>query len=51
MYIVEKTTEFDKLLRKLKIYRLKQKSCFEFKKIEHDEHLGDCVHGANGIRE
>jgi putative component of toxin-antitoxin plasmid stabilization module len=41
MYIIEKTDEFDKWLRKLKDLRAKAKILFRIQKIEIDEHFGD----------
>lgn len=51
MYIIEKTDEFDKWLRKLKDLRGKAKILFRIQKIENDEHFGDCEPVGNGIRE
>ncbi len=51
MYIIEKTDEFDKWLRKLKDFRAKAKILFRIQKIENDEHFGDCEPVGNGIRE
>lgn len=51
MYIIEKTVEFDKWLRKLKDLRAKAKILFRIQKIENDEHFGDCELVGNGIRE
>jgi len=51
MYILEKTTEFDKWLRKLKDLRAKAKILFRLQKIEDDEHFGECEPVGNGIRE
>lgn len=51
MYILEKTIEFDKWLRKLKDIRAKAKILFRLQKIEDDEHFGDCEPVGNGIRE
>ena len=51
MYILEKTAEFDKWLRKLKDLRAKAKILFRIQKIENDEHFGDCEPVGNGIRE
>jgi len=51
MYIIEKTEEFDKWLRKLKDLRAKAKILFRIQKIENDEHFGDCKLVWNGIRE
>ncbi len=51
MYIIEKTVEFDKWLRKLKDLRAKAKILFRIQKIETDEHFGDCEPVGDGIRE
>ena len=51
MYIIEKSDEFDKWLRKLKDLRAKAKILFRIQKIENDEHFGDCESVGNGIRE
>lgn len=51
MYIIEKTNEFDKWLRKLKDLRAKAKILFRLQKLENDEHFGDCESVGNGIRE
>ncbi len=51
MYIIEKTYEFDKWLRKLKDLRAKAKILFRIQKIETDEHFGDCEPVGDGIRE
>ena len=51
MYIIEKTDEFDKWLRKLKDLRAKAKILFRIQKIETDEHFGDCESVGDGIRE
>jgi putative addiction module killer protein len=51
MYLIEKTEEFDKWLRKLKDLRAKAKILFRIQKIENDEHFGDCEPVGNGIRE
>ena len=51
MYIIEKTAEFDKWLKKLKDLRAKAKILFRIQKIENDEHFGDCEPVGNGIRE
>ena len=51
MYIIEKTDEFDKWLRKLKDLKAKAKILFRIQKIEIDEHFGDCEPVGNGIRE
>jgi len=51
MYIIEKTDEFDKWLRKQKDLRAKAKILFRIQKIENDEHFGDCEPVGDGIRE
>lgn len=51
MYIIEKTVEFDKWLRKLKDFKGKAKILFRIQKIENDGHFGDCELVGNGIRE
>jgi putative addiction module killer protein len=51
MYIIEKTYEFDKWLRKLKDLRAKAKILFRIQKIENDEHFGNCEPVGDGIRE
>jgi putative component of toxin-antitoxin plasmid stabilization module len=51
MYIIEKTDEFDKWLRKLKDLRAKAIILFRIQKLENDEHFGDCEPVCNGIRE
>jgi putative addiction module killer protein len=51
MYFIEKTTEFEKWLRKLKDLRAKAKVLFRVQKLEKDEHFGDCEPVGDGIRE
>jgi len=51
MYIIEKTDEFDKWLRKLKDLGAKAKILFRIQKIETDEHFSDCEPVGDGIRE
>lgn len=51
MFIIEKTDEFDRWLRKLKDLRAKAIILFRIQKIENDEHFGDCKPVGNGIRE
>ncbi len=51
MYFIEKTTEFDKWLTKLKDLRAKAKILFRIQKLESDEHFGDCEPVGDGIRE
>ncbi|TVR84885.1 MAG: type II toxin-antitoxin system RelE/ParE family toxin [Saprospirales bacterium] len=50
MYFIEKTSEFDKWLRKLKDLRARAKILFRIQKLETDEHFGDCkaVGGGTG---
>lgn len=51
MYFIEKTTEFDKWLRKMKDLRAKAKILFRIQKLETDEHFGDCKPVGDGITE
>jgi putative addiction module killer protein len=51
MYIIEKTDEFDKWLRKLKDLRAKAKILFRIQKIESEKHFGNCEPVGDGIRE
>lgn len=51
MYFIEKTTDFDKWLRKLKDLRAKAKILVQIQKLEKEEHFGDCEPVGNGIRE
>ncbi len=51
MYIIEKTEEFDKWLRKLKDLRAKAIILFRIQRIGNDEHLGDHKPVGSGIRE
>jgi putative addiction module killer protein len=51
MIITEKTTEFDKWIRKLKDIRAKSKILFRIQKLETDEHFGDCKPVGGGISE
>ncbi len=51
MFLIEKTEEFDKWLRKLKDLRAKAKILFRIQKIQTDEHFGDCEPVGGGIRE
>jgi putative addiction module killer protein len=51
MYFIEKTTEFDKWLRKLKDLRAKAKILFRIQKIETDDHFGDIKPVGGGIQE
>lgn len=51
MYYIQKTTEFDKWLTKLKDLRVKAKILFRIQKLEKDEHFGDFEAVGDGIRE
>jgi putative addiction module killer protein len=51
MFFIEKTTEFDKWLRKLKDLKAKAKILFRIQKLEKDGHFGDCKPVGDGIRE
>lgn len=51
MYLIEKTTQFDNWLRKLKDLRAKAKILFRIQKIENDAHFGDCKPVGDGISE
>ncbi len=51
MYLIEKTTEFDKWLRHLRDLRARAKILVRLQKLESEEHFGDCKHVGNGIRE
>jgi len=51
MYFIEKTTEFDKWLRKITDLRAKAKVLVRIQKLEQDEHFGDCESVGEGIRE
>lgn len=51
MYLIEKTVEFDKWLRKLKDLRAKAIILFRIQKVESDGHFGDCESVGDGIRE
>lgn len=51
MFFIEKTSEFDKWLRKLKDFKAKAKIIFRVQKLETDEHFGDCKPVGDGIRE
>ncbi|MCL6219699.1 type II toxin-antitoxin system RelE/ParE family toxin [Zunongwangia pacifica] len=51
MIITEKTSEFDKWMRKLKDIRAKSKILFRIQKLETDEHFGDCKTVGGGISE
>lgn len=51
MYLIEKTEEFDKWLRKLNDLRAKAIILIRLQKIENDGHFGDCQSVGDGIRE
>lgn len=51
MIITEKTSEFDKWIRKLKDIRAKAKILFRIQKLETDGHFGDCKPVGDGISE
>ena len=51
MFLIEKTIEFDKWLRKLKDFKAKAKILFRIQKLENDEHFGDWKPVGNGISE
>ena len=51
MYVIEKTDEFDKWLKKLKDLRARAKILFRIQRIEQDGNLGDCQLVGEGISE
>ena len=51
MFLIKKTTEFDKWLRKLKDIRAKAKILIRIQKLENDEHFGNCESVGDGIKE
>ncbi len=51
MIIIEKTSEFDKWIGKLKDIRAKAKILFRLQKLETDEYFGDCKPVGDGISE
>jgi putative addiction module killer protein len=51
MFFIEKTSEFDKWLRKLSDLKAKAKILFRIQKLENDEHFGDCKSVGDGIKE
>ncbi len=51
MYIIEKTSEFDKWLRKLKDRRAKAKILFRVQRIEEKGNFGDCKPVGDGLTE
>lgn len=44
MYLIEKTKDFDKWLKKLTDLKAKAKILFRVQKLESDERFGDCKH-------
>ncbi|PCE62773.1 type II toxin-antitoxin system RelE/ParE family toxin [Sediminicola luteus] len=51
MYFIEKTSEFDKWLRKLKDLKAKSKILFRIQKLEKMGHFGDYKSVGSGILE
>jgi putative addiction module killer protein len=51
MFFIEKTSEFDNWLMRLKDLKAKSKILFRIQKIEKDGHFGDCKPVGEGIRE
>jgi putative addiction module killer protein len=51
MYFIEKTSEFDRWLKKLKDLRAKAKILMRVQKLEQDEHFGECEPVGDGIKE
>ena len=51
MYFIEKTTEFDKWIKKLNDLRAKAKILVRIQKLENDEHFGNCEPVGDGIKE
>lgn len=51
MFFIVKTKEFDEWLKKLKDYKAKAKILFRIRKLETNEHFGDCKTVGDGIRE
>lgn len=51
MYLIEKTLEFDKWLRKLNDLRAKAKILMRLQKLENEEHFGDCKPVGDGVNE
>lgn len=51
MFLIEKTSEFDKWLKNLSDLTAKAKILFRIQKLEKDEHFGDCKPIGNGIKE
>lgn len=51
MYIIEKTPEFDKWLKKLRDKRARAKVLFRIQRIEEDGNFGDCEPIGKGLSE
>lgn len=51
MFLIEKTTEFDKWLRKLNDITAKAKILFRIQRLEKEEYFGDCKLVGGGIKE
>ncbi|HKK10812.1 MAG TPA: type II toxin-antitoxin system RelE/ParE family toxin [Bacteroidales bacterium] len=51
MFFIEKTSEFDKWLRKLRDLKAKAKILFRLQKLANDEHFGDYKSVGEGIKE
>jgi putative addiction module killer protein len=51
MYLIEKTPEFDKWLRKLNDLRAKAKILMRLQKLENEAHFGDCKSVGDGVNE
>lgn len=51
MYLIEKTLEFDKWLRKINDLRAKAKILMRLQKLENEEHFGDCKPVGDGVNE
>ena len=51
MFLIQKTADFDKWLRKLKDIWAKSKILIRIQKLGNDEHFGDCESVGDGIRE
>lgn len=51
MFLIEKTTEFDKWLRKLNDITAKAKILFRIQRLEKEEYFGDCKPVGGGIKE
>ena len=51
MFFIERTSEFDKRLKKLRDLKAKSKILFRIQKLEKDEHFGDCEPVGDGIQE